>query len=55
MQAHTHTHTHLLYQKALFGTALSPQKTLAVMGRELHYSNFYSTQIMRCFAETFKN
>lgn len=50
-----HTHTHICYKRLFTRTALSPKETVAVMGKELHYSNFYSTQIMRSFAETFKN
>lgn len=49
------SHTQICSKRLFTRTALSPKKTVAVMEKELHYSNFYSTQIMRSFAETFKN
>lgn len=55
MYACSHTRAHFCSKRLFSRTASSPKKTVAVMGKELHYSNFYSTQIMWSFAETYKN
>lgn len=49
------SHTHFCSKRLFTRTAFSPKKTVAVMGKELHYSHFYSTQIMGSFAETYKS